>query len=336
MQALILTGGLGTRLRPLTLTTLKPLLPIANVPFLSYPLSSLRRAGVREAILCTSDSLQPYRGFIKAQKKLGTKVLCSQETQKLGTGGAIKNAESFLSGSPFFAMNGDSLTDLNFAELLKFHRAKRALATLALIPVEDPSQYGLVLTDPQGRVMRFIEKPSELDLNPKKRFFINGGMYIFEREVLGLIPEKTVYSVERELFPLLIKKGWPIFGFSAKPSTYWLDIGAPRKYLQGNVDVISRKLSHAFPALSARSFGSGTKIHPSAKIGKDVVIGSHCRIGENASLKNCLLLNHVRVENDAALENCIIGNHSLIGRHSQILRAQVLGDRSSITPYSQL
>src|SRR3989344_887466 len=160
MQALILTGGLGTRLRPLTYSTLKPLLPICNVPFLRYPMAALRKAGASDVILCSSDDPAPYADLIKQEADAGTRVFCSREKMKLGTGGAVKNAQGYIKTSQFFAMTGDSLTDLDFSEMLKFHKAKKAVLTIALIPIEDPSQYGLVLTDAQSRIVNFMEKPS--------------------------------------------------------------------------------------------------------------------------------------------------------------------------------
>ncbi len=336
MKALILTGGQGTRLRPLTLTTLKPLLPIANLPFLNYPLSLLRKAGAREVILCTSSSLAPYREFVRGQKKLGTELHCSQESRPLGTGGAVKNAEGYLETSPFFVMNGDSLTNLDFSELLRFHKSKRAAVTLALITVEDPSQYGLVMTGPKSEIQRFIEKPSELDLNSRRKFLINAGIYVFEKEVLGLMPRNSVYSIERELFPQLLQKGWPVYGYAAKPSVYWMDIGTSGKYLQANIDVISKKITGVVPGSWTKALGEHSRIHPTAKVGKNVVIGKHCVVGPKAVLNRSVLLDHVHVGSEATIENCIIGNRCHIGSHAQIKQTQALGDHSRITPFSRL
>ena len=336
MKALILTGGLGTRLRPLTLTTLKPLLPIANIPFLHYPISLLRKAGAREVVLCASNSSLPYRAFISAQKKLGTKLICSRERKVLGTGGAIKNAERYLDSSSFFAMNGDSLTNLDFKAILKFHKSKMAAVTLALIPVEDPSQYGLVMTGQKGEVHRFIEKPTDLDLHAKQKFLINAGIYIFEREVLSLIPEERAYSVERDLFPKLLQKGWPVFGYSADPSVYWMDIGTSEKFLQANADVVSKKVSGVVPDSWITKIGKNSRVDRSVRLGRDVTVGSRCAIGKNSILNHSVLLNNVRVGADVTIENCVIGNHCKIGDHSKILNTRILGDRSIITPYSRL
>ncbi len=336
MQALILTGGQGTRLRPLTLTTLKPLLPIANVSFLNYPLALLRAAHVKEAVMCTSDKMEPYRELIRAQKQLGTRVLCSPETKSLGTGGAVKNAERFVTESPFFAMNGDSLTDIDFSQMLRFHKSKKAKVTLALIPVEDASQFGLVLTDKNSRVQKFIEKPSDPDAASKGKTLINGGMYIMEKEVLDLIPKDSVYSLERELFPQLIKRGWPLFGFPAKASTYWLDIGTPEKYLKGNIDMILGEIRAKIPAGSARARLGNCAIHKTASIAKDVVIGKNCAVGENAVIKNSVLLDGVRIGRDCVIENCVLGNRCTIENNSHILKIKILGDGSRITAYSRL
>src|SRR5438874_7381753 len=140
--ALILSGGQGTRLRPLTLYSPKPLLPIANAPFLSYPLALLRQHGTREVVLCTSDALKPYAGFIRDQGRLGTRIGCSRETEELGTAGAVKNAEACIKSSPFFVFNGDILSDIDLTRMARFHHEKKALITVALVPVADPTGSG--------------------------------------------------------------------------------------------------------------------------------------------------------------------------------------------------
>lgn len=312
MQALILTGGLGTRLRPITFNTLKPLLPISNAPFLRYPIAALRRAGVREVILCSSDDPAPYAGLVRDEKKAGTRVLCSREKEKLGTGGAIKNAKRFIKASPFIAMNGDSLTDLDFSKMMKFHKSKKAALTLALIPIEDPSQYGLVETDANSRVVEFIEKPSASEEARKGRDLINGGMYLMEREVLDLIPKGSVCSLERDIFPEMIRRNRPVYGYAARVSTYWLDIGTPDKYLKGNLDVVAGRVKPALPKSVRRTIAEDSIIPKSARVGKDVVIGKNCVVGENSVLRNCVLLDGARVGENEIVQNCIIDRNCRI------------------------
>ena len=307
MQALILTGGLGTRLRPLTLHTPKPLLPISNAPYLRYPIAALRRAEVRDIILCSSNDPAPYAELVRQEKKAGTRVFCSKEKDKLGTGGAIKNAEAFLKSAPFFAMNGDLLTDLDFSKMLKFHRSKKSALTLALIPVADPSQYGLVKTDSNSRVEAFIEKPSASEDQHKGKALINGGMYLMEREVLDLIPENSACSLERDIFPEMIRRGRPVYGFIAEASTYWLDIGTPEKYHKANLDMALENLKPALQAAFRKPIAAGNRVPKSARVGPGSVVGPRCAVGEGAVLNNCVLLEGARVGPGESLQNCIIG-----------------------------
>ncbi len=335
MEALILTGGQGTRLRPLTLTTLKPLLPIANVSFLNHPLALLRAAGVSQTVLCSSDNMTPYDGLIRRQKLEKMKITCSREKKSLGTAGAVKNAEAFIKNSPFFVLNGDILSDLDFSKMLKFHQQKKAAVTLALVAVEDPSQYGLVLCGNNGRVKKFVEKPSERDISGRGPCLINTGLYIMEKEVLDLIPKNAVYSMERELFPLLLKKGRPVYGY-APSKIYWQDIGTPEKYLSANLDMAAGRVRIKFSSGAIRAVHPTSKIHKTASVGKDVVIGKNCVIEENSVLNNCVLLDRVRVGKGAVIENCILGNSVRIGDFSRVQGARALGDNSIITPFSRL
>ena len=316
MQALILTGGLGTRLRPLTLHTPKGLLPIQNIPYLSCLFAILRRHNIFNVTLCASNSPNLYQNLNRQEIKNGTKVLISKETQPLGTAGGIKNAQKFIQDSPFFVINGDVLTD-----------KKKALATIALIKVKDPSSYGLVFLDSSLKIKKFIEKPAKT--NKVKETFINAGIYIFEKEILSQIPNKQSYSVEKELFPNALKNRMPLFGFPCPSSTYWLDIGTPQKYIQANID-FQKKIF---------SFFSNDKIKKSNRIPmekkyKDTVIGKNCKIGKDTDLKRCVLLDHVEIENNCVLENCILGCHVKIGHHSSVQHSQIIGDYSHITPYS--
>jgi NDP-sugar pyrophosphorylase family protein len=315
MQALILTGGLGTRLRPITYNTLKPLLPLSNAPFLCYPIASLRRAGVSKVILCSSDDPAPYSDLIAEEGKAGTSVICSREKVKLGTGGAIKNAEEHLQSSPFFAMNGDSLTDLDFSKMLEFHKSKKSALTLALIPMEDPSQYGLVETDADSRILKFIEKPlagESPESFRKAPALINGGMYLMEREILDLIPSGCECSIERDIFPKMIRENWPMYGYKAGESTYWLDIGTPDKYLQGNLDVALGRMKPVLPQSVREPIAEGILIPKSACVAEDVVIGKNCVIGENSILKNCVLLEGAIVQKNETVQNCILDKNCRI------------------------
>ena len=334
LTALILTGGMGTRLRPLTLYSPKPLLPIGNLPFLSYPLALLRSHGVKEAVLCTADSPKPYEKFIQQQKKLGTRVTCSREFQSLGTAGALKNAEKFIQASPFFIFNGDVLTDISLRELLKFHRSKRAAITIALIRVTNPQSYGLVLTDKNGKINKFLEKPSLDQLKDEEEFTINAGIYLFEKEVFNLIPPNKIYSTERELFPDCLSRGLPCYGFKVEDACHWIDIGTPEKYLEANQFVT--EATPVWDGCKPQRVGLKHKIHSSATIQKNVVIGHDVSIGEGCALKNSVIGDNVIIGDHCLIENCIIGNCARIEHFSTIQNVKVIGNFSKITAYSKL
>ncbi len=333
MQALILTGGRGTRLRPLTLYSPKPLLPIVNLPFLSYPSALLRKHGAKELVLCTADALGPYQPLIKAEARRGTTVRCSKETKALGTAGAIKNAEKFIDSEDFFVLNGDVLTDINLGEMLKLHKSRGALVTIALTPVANPSAYGLILTDKAGRIQKFIEKPKTFQKSWGPPYYINAGIYLFSRKVFDLIPKNQPYSSERELFPGILQEKLPMYGYRAKTS-YWLDIGTPEKYLQANLDVLGGQFKVKLQGQSGR--GSSNRIHRSAYVAKNVVMGNGCAIGANAKLSGCVLMDGVKIGDEAEIENCVIGSRAIVGPGSKVRGARILGNGSKLTPYSLL
>src|SRR3569832_1351827 len=233
MKAAILIGGQGTRLRPFTMESPKPLLPVLNRPFLEYQFSVLRRHGVREAVLCTSYRAEDFRRAFGSGRRIGLKLSYVRESIPLGTGGALKNAEKHLQGGTALILNGDVLNAFDIGAFLRFHRARRAEISIALTRVKDPTLYGLVLTDEKGYVRRFLEKPSwdEVETNT-----INAGAYLFEPEVFAHLPAGKIYSLERGLFPERLAQGAKLGGW-VTPG-YWIDIGTVNKYLQVHLDIM--------------------------------------------------------------------------------------------------
>ena len=335
MQSLILSGGLGTRLRPLTLYCPKPLLPIANVPFLSYPMALLRKYNIGETILCTADRLEPYGSLIEEEKKKGTTILCSRETVELGTGGAVKNAEDMIRSDPFFVMNGDILTNFDLTAMLAFHQERGAAVTIALIAVPDPSAFGLVIQDDRGKINKFMEKPQIQITDASERFYINAGVYIFNKDVLNLLSRGQKCSLEKELFPACLEKGLPLFGYRVDPGAYWLDIGTPPKYLEANRDAFKWKADF-FPQALPLKKGSRSRLHDKTEMDEATVIGSDCFVDEDCLLSDCVLLDRVTLEKGVTLQNCIIGSDCKIGSHSKIIHSKVIGNRSIVTSYSVL
>ena len=304
MKALLIAGGFGSRLRPLTLTRPKHLLPIANDPHLFHVYDLLQRHGIDELVLLTSYLAETFAGAIEAAKERGMKVEVAHEEVPLGTAGAIKNAASFVGDETFFAFNGDILSDMDLGGALDFHRQRGAEATIMLTPVDDPSAYGVVPTDEDGRVQGFIEKPPAAEAPTN---MINAGVYIFEPSLLDRIPEGVEYSAERALFPGLVQEGAPLYALPT--DSYWMDIGTPAKYLQANLDALARRFV-GDGDLSVDQAGSlvaeDAEIDPAAEV-RSSVVGQGARVEAGAVLDRCVLLPGAAVEEGASLSGCILG-----------------------------
>jgi NDP-sugar pyrophosphorylase family protein len=342
MKALILAGGEGTRLRPLTLAMPKPVVPVVNVPFLRYQLELLRKHGVNEVILSLGYQPQKIEAVLGDGSGLGMRIHYMVEQSPLGTGGAYKNAEALLDGRTI-VFNGDILCDLDLTAVLRQHQLHQATATLVLTRVQNPSAYGLVETTDDGRITRFLEKPSADEITCDT---INAGTYILEPEVLKVIPRGENYSFERGVFPGLLHDQRPVYAFVSEG--YWIDIGTPQKYMQVHQDILHRRFSPpmtsaaATPSMAATArvdqnsrFAPGVVIGDMAKV-QASSLGEGCRIGNNAILESCVLWPGVSVGENSRLVGCIIGRDCRIGRYAVISRGVVLGDNSVVTDYSLL
>jgi mannose-1-phosphate guanylyltransferase len=342
MKALILAGGEGTRLRPLTLALPKPVVPVVNVPFLRYQLELLHKHGVCEVILSLGYQPQKIEAVLGDGASLGMKVHYVVEQSPLGTGGAYKNAEALLDG-PTIVFNGDILCDLDLTDVIKRHQSNSATATLVLTPVQNPSAYGLVETTDGGRITRFLEKPSPEEITCNT---INAGTYILEPEVLNTIPAGENYSFERGVFPGLLRDQRPVYAYVSEG--YWIDIGTPQKYMQVHQDILHRRfrppmsLAAATPSMAATAcvdqnsqFAPGVVIGEGARV-QSSSLGEGCSIGNNAIVESCILWPGVIVGDNARLAGCIVGRNCRIGRNAVLSRGVVLGDESVITDNSLL
>jgi mannose-1-phosphate guanylyltransferase len=351
VQAVILAGGLGTRLRPLTLHRPKPVVPLLNVPFLRYQLALLGAHGVRDVILSVSHLPEVIRAVMAREPLDGVQLRDVVEAEPLGTAGGVRNAADLVEGR-VVVLNGDVLTDLDLGAMLRRHEARGAGATIYLTPVENPTAYGLVELEPDGRVRRFLEKPGWDEVTTNT---VNAGIYVLERELLDLIPKGQPYSVEREFFPLLLERGVPFYGF-VDPG-YWLDIGTPAKYLQAQQDLLARQVrAHVTPegqrgadgwlhptatvAGSARLrgpvvVGPGCRIEADAVVGPGTVLGRGCRVGRGAHVESAVLWEEVDVGDAARLSGCVVGRGAAVGAHAWVPAGGVLGDGSRLTDYSR-
>jgi NDP-sugar pyrophosphorylase family protein len=351
LQAVILAGGMGTRLRPLTLNRPKPVVPLLNVPFLHHQLALLGAHGIRDVILSVSHMPEVIRSVMGDGAAAGVRLRYVVETEPLGTAGGVRNAADLVEGR-VVVLNGDILTDVDLGAMLAAHEAKRAKATIFLTPVENPTAYGLVELEPDGRVHRFLEKPGWDEVTTNT---INAGIYVLERELLELIPKDQPYSMEREFFPSLLERRLSFLGHV--PRAYWLDIGTAAKYLQAHQDLLDRLVQspvappgrrvqegwvdpsaelHSTVRLRAPVvIGPGCRIEQDAVVGPGVVLGAGCRLGRGVQAESAVLWEEAVVGAGARLHGCLAGRGCRIGAHAELAAGTVLGDGSVLSDYSR-
>jgi mannose-1-phosphate guanylyltransferase len=293
MQALILAGGAGTRLRPLTNTVPKPVLPLAGRPHIAYVIDWLGRHGVDDVVVSCGFLAKGVRAALDAST--GPAVRFAEEPDARGTAGAIRFAEDML-GDRFFVLNGDVLTDLDLSALAAQHEDTGATATITLYPVEDPTGYGLVRRAADGEISEFLEKPEPDQIDTDE---INAGAYLLERSVLDLIPPGREVSIEREVFPKLVGQGL----YGRRLEGYWIDIGTPERFRQANWDILEGVVETS----SGERIGEGVEIADSALVADRAVIGAGSTIGPDAVVEESVLLANCRVGARARLRQAILG-----------------------------
>lgn len=305
----MLVGGEGTRLRPITETMPKPLVPLMDRPSLDHVLDHLARHGVHEVVLSSSYLESVFHAFIEARHG-DPRITWITEDEPLGTGGAIVNALEHLGDEPFFALNGDILTDLDLTAMLAFHRERSAAATIALHHVEDARPFGLVPTEPDGRVLEFREKPA--DLVPGD---INAGTYVLDPVPLREWPRGENVSIERDIFPAMIASGRRVYGFLSR--AYWLDLGTPAKYLQAHFDILEGNVEGE-PAYTAPFVAEGAEVDRRSNLGKRVVVGVGARIDADAEVDDSILHPGAVVEAGARIVGSILGARSVVGAGARV------------------
>lgn len=335
MQAVVLAGGEGTRLRPLTLTVPKPALPLAGRPFLSFMLDWIARHGVDDVVLSCGFMAEDVRRVLGDLYR-GMRLRYVTEEEPLGTAGPVKLAEDLLE-ERFLVLNGDVLTDIDLTRELAQHERTGARATLALIAVEDTASYGVVPTAPDGRVEAFLEKSA----GPAPTNRINAGAYVLERNVLELIPAGRAVSFEVEVFPQLVGQG--LYGFPA--AGYWIDIGTPERYLQATYDLLADVVHSELPPRDE----SGSLVYQpcitsGARIGPQAVVGRHCSVGAGAVVDRSVLHERVTVGADCTIlesvvaasatigEGARVGPAAVVGAHAEVAAGAVIGTAARIQP----
>jgi mannose-1-phosphate guanylyltransferase len=335
-EAILLVGGKGTRLRPLTVNTPKPMVPAAGVPFLTHQLARARAAGVEHIVLATSYLAEVFEPYFGDGSGLGLHIEYVTEEEPLGTGGAIRNVAARLRSGPdepVLIFNGDILTGLDIRALVATHETTGADVSLHLTRVEDPRAYGLVPTDATGRVTAFLEKPQTPEEIVTDQ--INAGAYVFRRSVIDTIPAGRPVSVERETFPELLATGAHLQGMV--DSTYWLDLGTPQAFVRGSADlVLGRAPSPAVPGRCGDRLVLPTaRVAPDAKLTGGTVVGDGARIGEGARITGSTILSGAVVEPGAVITDSLIGTRAHIGERT-ILSGAVIGDGAVVGPDNEL
>jgi mannose-1-phosphate guanylyltransferase len=366
MQAVILVGGEGTRLRPLTSTIPKPVVPLVDRPFIAYMIEWLRRHGIEDVIMSCGFLATAVRNVLGDGSALGIRLRFVEEPDPRGTAGALKFAESMLD-ERFLMLNGDVLTDIDLTAQLAQHERTGAAATLALVPVEDPTAYGLVRLTPEHAVREFVEKPSSdrLDGDGHGRVsgsgegrplhsyanLISAGAYVLEREVLELVPAGRNVSIEREVWPRLIGAG--LYGFPSH--SYWLDIGTPERYLKGTFDIIEGRVATTVVELLGEDYlaiapdarlegraippavlGRGAHVAAGAQVGPLVVLGEGTAIGPGCTVERAVLMNGAEIAAGCTLRDCVVAAGCRVGEGTQITGSAVLGEGVTVGAHNMV
>lgn len=352
MKAILLAGGKGTRLRPLTVHTPKPIVPIFNRPFLHYQIDQLRQVPeIDEVILSLNYQPRRIEEILGEGEGLGVRIRYVVEPMPLGTGGAIRYAGDQLTES-VVVFNGDVLTQVDVNAVLRLHRERRAKATIVLTPVENPRAYGLVETDAEGNIQRFLEKPGDSEITCNT---INAGIYVLEPDTFDRIPKDTAWSIERSYFPSLIERGETFVAYTDRG--YWIDIGTPAKYLQVHRDIMD---GHYAAPPFAGSAPNTAWVSPDAKVEEGVelhgpcfidegvvlkagakvlpysVIGRQTHVDEAAVIDGSVIWPNGWIGREAVVRGSILGRNCHVGRNSTVESPVVLGDKTVLTDYSKL
>lgn len=324
VDAVVLVGGQGTRLRPLTLSAPKPMLPTAGLAFLTHLLSRIAEAGIEHVVLGTSYKADVFEASFGDGSKFGLEMEYVFESEPMGTGGAIANVTDKLRHDTAMVFNGDVLSGCDLGALLDTHERHDADVTLHLVRVGDPRAFGCVPTDAEGVVTAFLEKTQDPPTDQ-----INAGTYVFKREVLDRIPRDRPVSVEREVFPGLLSDGLRVCGYV--DATYWRDMGTPEDFVRGSADLV-RGIAPS-PALHGHRgeelVHDGAAVAPGALLIGGTVIGRGAEIGAGARLDGAVIFDGVRVAAGAVIERSIIGFGARIGPRA-LIRDAVIGDGADI------
>lgn len=330
MKAIIMAGGEGSRLRPLTCDLPKPMVPVANRPMLEHIIYLLKSHGITEIGITLMYLPQIVKDYFGNGANFGVNLHYFTEDSPLGTAGSVKNAEEFLDEA-FVVISGDSLTDMDLSAAIRFHRENSSKTTLVLAKADVPLEYGVVITEKDGQITGFLEKPSWGEVFSDT---VNTGTYIIEPEVLGLIPKNKKVDFSQDVFPILLKNKEPFYGFVT--NSYWCDIGDLSAYLQSHYDILEGKIKLNMNATEIRKgvwVGANTIIDPTAKLIGPCLIGDNCRISSGAVLSDFTVLgNNNMIEQDVTVKKSVVWNNNYI-EHGSEVRGSILCNKVNFKRY---
>ncbi len=328
MKAMILAAGVGSRLDPLTRNIPKPMVPIVNKPVMEHILGMLAKHGFKEIMVNLHYLGDQIKGYFGDGKKWGMKIHYSPEDQLWGDAGSVKRCESFFDEETFVVVGGDDIADLDLSRLVRFHNDKKALATLALSLVDDPSEYGIALLNERGRITRFLEKPKGETMFSNSA---NTGVYVFSKDIFDLIPKGVRYGFGNDLFPMLLEQKARFYGYLT--SSYWKDVGSLRQYRDAHSDALSGRIDIKLSVPEVKKYvwkGENVEIDPSAEIGYPVVIGNNCRIEKGAKLlEYSVLADGCVIEEGASVKQSILWPGACVMRGTMLERC-VVGEKCSV------
>ena|SRR5438105_11855403 len=350
MKAVILAGGEGTRLRPLTLTVPKPVVPVVDRPFLAHQLDLLARVGVTEIVFSLAYQPERIQAVFGDGRARGLRIHYAVEETPLGTGGAVKNAEPLLDDVTI-VLNGDVLTDADLPGALHAHRESGAAATLVLTPVPNPAAYGLVETDGEGRVRSFIEKPT--DPSQITCDTINAGIYVLDASTLSLMPPRENHSIERGFFPALLRRGDLVRAWVHRG--YWIDIGTPEKYMQVHRDILDGRFPvelegrpraggrvHAGAKVEEGAqlegpfyVGPGCRVASGAQVGPGAVLTAGVAVSAGARVRDSVVWEGAELGPDCLVEGALVSSGVRVGAHARVLAGAVLGEGTVVSDHSR-
>ncbi|MHB8329709.1 MAG: sugar phosphate nucleotidyltransferase [Acidimicrobiales bacterium] len=311
MKAVIMAGGEGTRLRPLTSNQPKPMLPMANRPMMEHVVSLLRQHGIDEIVVTVAFMANAIRSYFDDGSEFGVRMVYATEENPLGTAGSVRNARAQLD-ERFMVISGDVLTDIDLGAVIEYHASKGALATIALKAVEDPLEFGIVITREDGSIERFLEKPTWGQVFSDT---INTGIYVLEPDIFEYIPEGRSVDFSEEVFPAVLAAGRPLYGKVTEG--YWEDVGTLEAYLRAHRDILDEKVQvhvSGFPLRQGVWLGKGAEVHPSAHIRGPAVIGDNCSIGADVGVgEYCVIGANVRIGENATLERTVVHDNAFLG-----------------------